>query len=109
MLKMRRSIDQTLQGTPPSCEIPRIFPLAPCVPPEDVPPTRIPRTARDGAAQSVKPMGAAGFLVLWFSTVTNGLFAPFFICMLTVVHAPTRRAGRLRLPVPFRELAARAK
>ena len=63
MLKLRRSINQTLQGTPPSCESPRILRLAPCVPPEDVPLTRIPRTARDGA-QSVKPlakpMGAAG-------------------------------------------------
>ena len=63
MLKLRRSINQTLQGAPPSCESPRILPLAPCVPPEDVPPTRIPRAARDGA-QSVKPlatpMGAAG-------------------------------------------------
>ena len=63
MLKLRRSINQTLQGAPPSCESPRILPLALCVPPEDVPPTRIPRTGRDGA-QSVKPLatpiGAAG-------------------------------------------------
>ena len=54
MLKLRRNINPTLQGAPPSCESPRILPLAPCVPPGDVPPTRIPRTARDGA-QSVKP------------------------------------------------------
>ena len=63
MLKLRRSINQTLQGAPPSCESPWILPLALCVPPEDVPPTRIPRTGRDGA-QSVKPLatpiGAAG-------------------------------------------------
>ena len=59
MLKLRRSINQTLQGAPPSCESPRILPLAPCVPPEDVPPTRIHRTARDGA-HSVKPMAHPG-------------------------------------------------
>jgi hypothetical protein len=63
MLKLRRNANQTLQGAPPSSESPLILPLAPCVPPEDVPPTRIPRTARDGAP-SVKPfatpVGAAG-------------------------------------------------
>ena len=56
MLKLRRNVNQTLQGAPPSCESPRVLPLArPCVPAEDVPPTRIPRTARDGA-QSVTPL-----------------------------------------------------
>jgi len=54
MFKLRRDVNQTLQGAPRSCVSPRILPLAPCVPPEDVPPTRIPRTARDGA-QSAKP------------------------------------------------------
>jgi hypothetical protein len=62
MLKLRRNINQTLhEGAPPSCESPRILPLAPCVPPEDVPPTRIHRTARDGA-HSVKPMAHPGAL-----------------------------------------------
>ena len=62
MSKLRRNTNPTLQGAPPSCESLRILALAPCDPPGDVPPTRIPRTARDGA-QSVKPvatrMGAA--------------------------------------------------
>ena len=62
MSKLRRNTNRTLQGAPPSCESLRILALAPCDPPGDVLPTRIPRTARDGA-QCVKPvatrMGAA--------------------------------------------------
>jgi hypothetical protein len=66
MLKLRRSINQTL-----SCEIPRILPLAPCVPSEDVPPTRIPRTARDRTAPR-KVSNPWAPLESWFSiTVTE--------------------------------------
>ena len=43
----------------------------------------------------------------WFTFGTVTGTSLHFICMLTVVHAPSRRAGRLRLPLPFSALAAR--
>ena len=81
MLKLRRNINQTLQGAPPSCESPRILPLAPCVPPEDVPPTRIHRTARDGA-HSVKPMAHPG------APLRGGCASPMCIGCNHVAEAP---------------------
>ena len=85
MLKLRRNINQTPQGAPPSCESPRILPLAPCVPPEDVPPTRIHRTARDGA-QSVKPMAHPG------APLRGGCASPLcIVCNLARKRRPPER------------------
>jgi hypothetical protein len=93
MLKLRRNINQTLQGAPPSCESPRILPLAPCVPPEDVPPTRIHRTARDGA-HSVKPMAHPG------APLRGGCASPLCIgCNQHVAEAPR----------PWSEIVCRTK